>query len=82
MEANQSTAFDKKIVQNKNTSVQSRLGEHGPLQSIFGCQLLKFFISLLPLWPLRPLTCIMDVHIPEDTVMLNAQLNALNKIEW
>ena len=45
VEANQSTAFDKRIISNKNTSVQSRLGEHGPLRSVFGCQLLNFFFS-------------------------------------
>ena len=36
VEANQNTAFDKRIVSKQtNTSAQTRLGEHGPLRSPF-----------------------------------------------
>ena len=54
MEANENTAFDKRIVSKQNTSAQSRLGEHGPLSMseltnfIFKISWLK--IRVLPAW--------------------------------
>ena len=40
--ANENTAFDKKVFQNKNTNVQSNLGEHGPLKHDLLCLSLKW----------------------------------------
>ena len=40
--ANQNAAFDKKVFLNNNTSVQSNLGEHGPLKHDLLCLSLKW----------------------------------------